>query len=170
MARQKPAAVIGPIHDNQQADQVLAELAEINRAISGHQDAMNDGIDQMKKACEARCEPFVKHKRALETSLQAYAEYHREELFASKKTVDLLFGQFGYRKSTSLKPGPKNTWAKVLEKLKRLAKRDAIRVRESVDKDELSTWSDDRLEAVGVARESKDQFWYETKEQDLSAA
>ena len=88
-----------------------------------------------------------------------YSEYNKEELFKDKKTIELTFGQFGFRQSTSISV-KKNT----LDLLKEHGFREAIKVKESVNKDILRDWSDERLALVNAKRVVKDSFWVEVKE------
>lgn len=170
MPRTKPQTIVGSIKDNKQADAVMRELAEINRTIQKAQDDLNKVIAEEKAVCESYCALKIKRKKALETSLQAYAEYNKDELFASKRSLELLYGFFGYRKSSVLKPASKVTWAMVLGKLKEMGHSKAVRTKQTVDKDELATWPDERLETIDVKRIEKDTFWYETKEEEIDAA
>lgn len=170
MARTKPQTIVGSIKDNKQADEVMRELAEINRTLQKSQDDLNKVIAEEKAVCESYCALKIKRKKALETSLQAYAEYNKNDLFGSKRSDELLYGLFGYRKSSVLKPAPKVTWAMVLGKLKQLGYTNAVRTKQAVDKDELATWPDERLQTVDVTRVEKDTFWYETKEEEIDAA
>jgi len=170
MTRSKPQSIVHTIKDNKQADEVLAELAQISRSIEASEADLNQSIAELKAETEAHCEPKIKRKKALETSLMAYAEYNKNELFKDKRSVELLYGFFGYRKSSVLKPISKTTWAMVMGKLKQLGQTNAIRTKQTVDKDELATWPTERLETIDVKRTEKDTFWYETKKEDLDAA
>jgi len=58
----------------------------------------------------------------------------------------------------------------VLGKLKQLGYTNAVRTKQTVDKDELATWPDERLQTIDVTRIEKDTFWYETKEEEIDAA
>jgi hypothetical protein len=71
MARTKPQTIVGSIKDNKHADEVMRELAEINRTIQKAQDDLNKVIAEEKAVCESYCELKLKRKKALETSLQA---------------------------------------------------------------------------------------------------
>jgi phage host-nuclease inhibitor protein Gam len=104
----------------------------------------------------------------MENGLQAFAEHRKEELFSNRRSVELDFGTLGYRRSHEVKPKPRTTWAQVLGKLKELRFHEAVRVKEAVDKDELRSWPDERLESVGARRVQKDTFWYEINAQKVA--
>ena len=71
----------------------------------------------------------------MEKDLSAYATHNRETLFKKRKSIDTLHGVFGFRKSTALKTLTGQTWTTVLEKLQSLGKKDAITVKETVNKE-----------------------------------
>ena len=104
----------------------------------------------------------------MEAGLIAYSQFNKLELFRVKRSVELDYGRIGFRKSTELKPKSKITWEMVLQRLKDLAFIEAVRTKESVDKEELQKWPDERLDMVGVRRITKDQFWYETDEEKIA--
>ncbi len=166
MARRKSINVF-PIKSTKDADEALAEVAEVQRTLVKIEADMNQQIDQIKADARLKAE-FLETKLAgLENGLQAFAEYNKSELFTKQKSLSLMHGSFGFRKSTSLKPAPKNTWAMVLGLLKEKGFPSAVRVKESCNKEVLAEWDDDRLAIVNVRRVSTDQFWYEVDESDL---
>jgi hypothetical protein len=60
----------------------------------------------------------------------------------------------------------------ILAKLKELKLTKGIRKKEEVNKEELLTWSDEKLALVGAKRHSVDEFYYETEtdKEDSEAA
>ncbi|MBF0340216.1 MAG: host-nuclease inhibitor Gam family protein [Magnetococcales bacterium] len=166
MARTKPSNVTY-IRDVQHADQVMGEMAEIKRSIEQIEGEMNAAIDQAKAASDARAEPLRKRLSAMENGLAVFAEHNREALFAAKRTLEMVFGAMGFRKSTELTTVAKTTWAMVLGRLKELAFSEAIRIKEEANKDVMREWPDERLTLVGARRVEKDTFWYELKKEDL---
>ncbi|GAU08118.1 host-nuclease inhibitor Gam family protein [Desulfoplanes formicivorans] len=166
MARQKPKNLY-PVKDLAAANKALAEIAELKRSIKARESAMNDEIDRLKAETEAAVAPLQAKMASLENGLLAFAEFNKDELFVDKRSKDLDFGCIGYRRSKEIKPMPKKTLAMVLGKLKELGFTEAIRVKESVNKDELSQWSDEKLALVHARRVEKDTFWYEIAEQEI---
>jgi phage host-nuclease inhibitor protein Gam len=75
-------------------------------------------------------------------------------LFKDKKTVQLSFGNFGYRKSTSI--SVKKT---TLELLKKLGLDRYIRVKEEPDKEAMADMDDEALAQADAVRKVKDDFF-----------
>ena len=167
MARKKPAS-IESIKDLSQANAALGEIAENRRRVAEIETHMNDVIDQAKASAAVQAAPLKARIASLEAGLIAFAEFNKLELFRVKRTRELDYGRIGYRRSTELKPKSRITWAMVLQRLKELAFGQAIRTTESVDKEELHKWPDERLDLVGVRRVTQDQFWYETDAEKIA--
>ncbi len=168
MARIKPKAKnIYPVSDNKAANAVLGEIAELKRKIAAHESAMNDDIDRVKAETEEKVAPLAVRLAAMENGLMLYAENNYDTLFESGKTKNYDFGRLGYRLSSEIKAMPKKTLAQVLGKVKELGFNEAIRIKESLNKDEMHKWPTERLELVGARRVEKNTFWYEIKEEEI---
>jgi phage host-nuclease inhibitor protein Gam len=166
MARQKPKNLY-PVKDLAAANKALAEIAEMKRTVKARENGMNDEIDRIKAETEAAVAPLQAKIASLENGLLAFAEYNKDELFVGKRSTELDFGRLGYRRSKEIKPMPKKTLAMVLGKIKELGFAEGVRTKESVNKDELSQWSDEKLALVEARRVEKDTFWYEIDEQEI---
>lgn len=172
MAREKPKAAIAPIRDLTDADNALAEIAEIDRAVEVANHQLNEDIDNMKKGVQEEIAPLLERKEMLGAGLANFAELNRTEMFKDRKSRELDFGVIGFRKSTALATIKKvcSTWKEVLGKLKQYDFRDAIRVKEEPDREVMSEWPKERLDLVGVQRVEKDEFFYEVKQEKVAAA
>lgn len=53
----------------------------------------------------------------------------------------------------------------MLGKIKEFGIKEALRVKEEVDREVLHQWAAERLDAIGCRRVEKDTFWYEIDEQ-----
>lgn len=166
MARRKPKNLY-PIKNLEHANLALAEIKELKRSLEKIEHDLNDKIDNAKAEAEAKAAPLKTRMEALENGLLAFAEFNKQEIFKGRRSIELMHGALGYRKSTEIKPKPKYTWKMVLGKIKDLGLTDAIRIKESVNKDTLRQWPNERLNLIGARRIEKDTFWYETKEEDL---
>ncbi|MBF0370678.1 MAG: host-nuclease inhibitor Gam family protein [Magnetococcales bacterium] len=155
------------VRDLEHANQVLGEIAHLKRNISAIETDMNQSIDRIKAAAEAFAAPRRSRLDALTAGLTAFAEYHKEGLFKKKRSVDLAFGHLGFRRSSEIKPKPRSKWALILNRIKELGYRDAIRIREDVNREALRDWPEERLAMVGARRMDKDLFWFELKEEGL---
>lgn len=169
--RAKPQQLIAPIGSLEDADKALAEIAEIDRIIEAANSRMNEDIDSLKKETQEIIAPHVERKDALGAGLYNFAELHKIDLFAKKKSRELDFGTIGYRKTSALELMKKisTSWKVVLERIKENKLLEAIRIKEEVDKETMSKWPSERLELVGVKREEKDEFYYETKQEAVEA-
>jgi phage host-nuclease inhibitor protein Gam len=158
--RIKPKAVI--VADAPQAEAALAEMAELDLTMELHTVEMNEAINAAKASAKAACAPLETRRKELEQALASYAELNKATLFKARKSLDLGFGVLGFRLSTCVKTVSKaTTWEMVLQKLKDFGFAEAIRIQESVDKDVLRTYPDERLATVGVKREVTDVFFIE---------
>jgi phage host-nuclease inhibitor protein Gam len=165
--RSKPNS-IKPISDLAQANEALAEIAGIKREISEIELNMNAAIDQVKAEGEAAAAPLQARIKAIEGGLQAYAEFNKKSLFAERRSKDLDHGSIGYRKSSQIKPKTRHTWEMVLGLLKDMKFASAVRTKEEVNREELATWPNERLELVGARRVEKDAFWYEIRQETIT--
>jgi phage host-nuclease inhibitor protein Gam len=164
--RQKPQFT--PITTLDECNQRLAELAEIEREMDAINYSLNEAIDLAKQEAKGAAQPLEERREQLEAALAAYAEYNKPTLFDSKKTIELLHGRFGYRKSTAIKPMKGFRIADVIEKIKVLGLKNALRTKESLNKDVMGEWADAQLNAVGAQREVQEKFWYEVKQEDVA--
>lgn len=170
--REKPKTAIAPIRDLEDANDALAEIAEIDRAIEAANSQLNQDIDNLKKGVQEDITPLAERKECLGLGLANFAELSKSELFKDRKSKDLDFGTIGYRKSTSLATIKKlcSTWKEVLGKLKEYGFKEAIRIKEEPDKEIIAEWPKERLDLVGVQRVEKDEFYYEVKQEKVTAA
>ncbi len=168
MARKKfePSLVI---RDLDHADEVLQQLGEVGRGIKTIEIQMNAAIDAAREEAAKRSAPLIQVQKELEAAIAAYGTTHKEELFRQKRSIELTFGSIGFRLSTKLAPLKGLTWKQVFGRIKNLGFLQGIRVKEEIDKDNLQTWSDDRLTLVGIRKVQTDSFWIETKEEAVPA-
>jgi len=164
MARRKPTN-LHPVRDLAEANAVLAEIAAIRRTLKTIEVELNTRIAHATKLSEAAAAKHLERLQALENGLLAFAEYNKGELFRERRSRELDFGTLGYRRSSEVKPIAKHTFAMVLGRCKDLGLMEAIRTKEELNREELHTWSAERLAMVGARRVEKDAFWFEVKEQ-----
>lgn len=164
MARKKvePTETIH-IQNLEEANNVLAQIAECQRQIDRNDTEMNGVIDNIKASAKKVNAPMVEQIRVMENGLAIFAEYQKPVLFKSKKSVELTFGVIGFRKSSKLMLKSKTTWGDVLAKLKTFKFTDDIRTKEDVDKEKVKKWPKERMDLVGVRLVEANLFFYETK-------
>ncbi len=163
MSRRKPDVLV--IGDVAGADAALAELGEIERALGGVENDMNEAIDTAKAVAEGTAAPLKERRKILESALGVFGESRKGELFKDKKSLELQFGVLGFRKSTKVLTQSKTTLAMVLERLKEFGFQDAITTKESVNKETLRGWPEERLATVGMRRVVSDDFYLELKQE-----
>lgn len=159
-----PAVVIESLDD---ADKVLREMAECARSVDKIKADMNEAIDLEKSLAAEQASPLLARHKELAESLAAYATYRKSDLFSKRKTLQRVFGRFGFRESTEIKPKAGSTWQKVLEALQAQKIYDGIRIKEEVNKEALASWTDQRLATVESRRVKSDKFWVEVDQEAL---
>ncbi len=164
--RTKPQPLI--VETLSQADEALRQLAEINREQAQIESGMNAQMDQIKATAKAQMEPLNAARKRLEDALAVFGTLKKDELFKVKRSLEMAFGTIGFRKATSLRLRAKQTWAMVLKRLQDLNLVEAIRTKAEVDKEQLRGWPEERLETVGVVRETSDEFYVELKQEAIA--
>jgi phage host-nuclease inhibitor protein Gam len=165
MARKKPTPYI--IGDLKQAEGALAEIAELERSLSTIENQMNEVIDNARARAKEASAEFVARRNELGNALAVFAQLNKVDLFAKRKSLDLGFGTIGFRQSTSLKTERKVTVEMVLERCRSYGFSEAIQTKESLNKQIMHEWPDERLATVGMTRQVKDDFFYEVHRQEL---
>jgi phage host-nuclease inhibitor protein Gam len=145
-----------------EADTLLRQMSDINAKIRAAEAAVDIAMNELKEDLKNTIEPMLEERERLEKSLAIYSEYNKQELFSDKKTIELTFGLFGFRQSTSI--SVKNS---TLELLKKHGFDDAIAVKESPNKEMMREWSEERLKLVDAKRVIEDKFWVEAKSNDV---
>jgi phage host-nuclease inhibitor protein Gam len=165
MARSKPKTLV--IVNAKQAEAAMLELAHLGRRIKAVELDAQEIIDQVKANAAAEITPLQADRKELEDALCTFATMNKGKLFKDRKSRETPYGVFGWRKATKLLTIGKIKLADVLERLRELNLKEAIRVKESVDKTALADWPDARLESVGMRRVSKDEFFIEVNEESV---
>jgi phage host-nuclease inhibitor protein Gam len=161
MARLKPGVKkIGTIED---ANLVLKEIGLLESELGAIDSEAHKAIAEIKTDAASRGEGKRKRIAELSGLLGAFAEYNKDELFHDRKSVQLSFGVFGYRKSTSI--GVKKT---TLELLKKLGLNKCIRVKEEPDKEAMAGLDDETLAQADAVRKVKDDFFCEADREEIN--
>ncbi|MDR2785051.1 MAG: host-nuclease inhibitor Gam family protein [Treponema sp.] len=161
MARLKPN--VKKIESLEDANLTLKEIGLLERELETIDGDAHRQIAEIKTAAVKEGEPIRKRITDLSALLGAYAEYSRAELFRDKKTVQVSFGVFGYRKSTSI--SVKKT---TLELLRKLGKTVFIRTKEEADKEAMAVLTDEELAMVDAVRKVKDDFFCEADKEEIN--
>ncbi|MHB9292660.1 hypothetical protein Holit_01762 [Hollandina sp. SP2] len=161
MARMKPQ--VGKINNLEDANLVLKEIGLLERELESIDAEANKQIMEIKAGAIKRGEGLRKRITDNAALLGAFAEYNRSELFKDRKSVDLSFGTFGYRKSTSI--SVKRT---TLDLLKDLHLDKFIRLKEEPDKDAMAVMTEEELAQVDAVRKVKDAFFCEANKEEIN--
>jgi len=161
MARYKPTPE--RLENLEDANDVLRNLGLLEREIETIDAEAHKQIGEIKALAAKRGEPLRKRIAELTGKIQSYAEYNKADLFKDRKSIDLTFGVFGYRKSTSI--SVKKTTVALLEKL------DLdrfIRIEKQPDKDAMKEMDDESLAQVDAVRKVKDDFFCEPNQEEVN--
>lgn len=155
------------VADLKQAEAAVAEIAEIDRSAKRILIDAQDVIDKMKSNAKKEMAPLTARRKELASAVQGFATVNKSELFKKKKSLAFAIGSIGFRQCTKLVSKTKVTMAQVLEKLKDYKYSKAIKTTETVNKEVMRGWSDEKLETVGMARKITDDFFIEIPEENL---
>jgi len=161
MARLKPQ--VGKIETLDEANMVLKEIGLLERELEAIDSDAHRQIADIKTKAAKSGEALRKRIADDSALLGAYAEYNRGDLFKDRKSVQLSFGSFGYRKSTSI-----STKKTTLELLKKLKLDKYVRVKEEADKEAMAELSDETLAQVDSVRKVKDDFFCEADKEEIN--
>lgn len=165
--RIKPVPYI--VADRAQAEGALAEMAALDRDLSGIEVEMQERIDTAKAEASQKSLALVTRRKELADAIAVFAKLNRQELFAKAKSLDLGFGVIGFRLSTKISQLRGVTVEMTLEKLRQYGLADGIRIKEELNKETALGWPDERLELVGLRRQQADTFFIEVKKDAIPA-
>ena len=168
MARIKPTPVI--IADLKQTEGALAEIAAIERELLAIESEMQETIDNAKTLAKQKSSALSDRKKVLESAVSVYATLNRKELFAKTKSLDLGIGVIGFRLSTKITQIKGVPVKMTLEKLHQFGLLEAIRIKEDLNKEVASDWPDERLQLVGLQRQTEDAFFIEINKDKVEKA
>lgn len=141
----------------------LREIGLLERELEQIDAGAQKEIAEIKGRAAKKGEPIRAKIIEVTAKIGAYAEYNKDELFKDRKSVDLTFGSFGYRKSTSI--GIKKTTIELLKKLN-LAR--YIRLKEEADKEAMVELDDEALAQVDAVRKVKDEFFVQANREEVN--
>jgi phage host-nuclease inhibitor protein Gam len=161
MARLKPQ--VGKIETLDQANLALKEIGILEKELECIDAEAHRQIAEVKTEAAKKGEDIRRRITDNSDLLGAFAAYNKGDLFKDKKTVQLSFGTFGYRKSTSI--SVKKT---TLELLKKLKLKKYVRIKEEPDKEAMASLDDDTLARVDAERKVKDDFFCEADKEEIN--
>lgn len=161
--RVKPEINMIKMNNLDEVDKAMHRIQDLKAGMTRMDLDAQKKIDDIRNVVGKKAKPIVEKMEALENGILAYAEYDKDKLFSKVKTIELIFGSIGFRKSTKI--GIKKT---TVEKLEKHGFKNAVIVKKTPNKEVLSQWSDDKLKLVDAIRTVEDNFWYEVKEEEVT--
>ncbi|WP_147613840.1 host-nuclease inhibitor Gam family protein [Treponema pectinovorum] len=161
MARYKPT--MDKLESLEDVNLALRDIGLAEKELSVIDTDANKQIAEIKTKAAKDGEKLRGRIAELSAKISAFAEYNKLELFKDKKTVDLSFGSFGFRKSTKI--SVKKT---TVELLKRLGLHNCIRIKEEADKEVMATLDDETLLQVDSVRKTTDDFFCDVNTEEVN--
>ncbi len=147
------AAVDGALRDIRECEHALTELGvDRDRRI----DAVRDEYRKM-------AEPLQNRLKKLGADVEAYVDAHRAEL--SGKSRKMNFGVVGYRISSKLVLPTAKT-AEAIATLKALGRTEFVRTTETLDRAALLRQPAEFLEQIDAYVRQRDEFYYDTTDEE----
>lgn len=162
MARRKPNKLQIVVSSVDEAQETMRKIAEHELAIETEENVADEAIAAARLKCQEDCASHLVAIKALSLGLEAFAKANKETLFsATKKSIETLFGSYGFRKSTSIKAVKGKKLADVLAAVQKLKMRKAMHVKKTLNKEYLRTLDAEALTKINARLKSEDTFWYE---------
>lgn len=151
-----------------EVDAALMEIAQAEIALTRINCDKDEQINILTEAAARVATPINGRITELREQIKQFAELNRLD-FGKAKSKRLNFGELGWRLSSTIDIKP-SAVPKVIENLRRMGMDDCVKVRESVNKDTLKTYSEERILQSGASIKTTDTFWLETdKERIINA-
>lgn len=160
LVRKHPWMTVTTIATWEGADRALGVLRLIAARLDGVNATFDARIQALQEQKAARAADLLEHRKRIEELLEGFAPGARRSMPATRKSMKLVHGVIGWRKSAAkLKY---TTSAKyTMQALKARGHTDCVKVKESIDKAALKKLSDTERAHVGVALVSSEVFFYE---------
>lgn len=162
MATRKRIATPQQIKNLDEANAALAEIGKLQLALEAIDGKASERIGKIKEGAAKAGEDARNRIQELDAALALFAEYNKTDLFRDKKTINLSYGNIGFRLST--KVSVKKTTLDLLKKLFP----QGLRIKEEIDKEELKNWGDSQLAQVDAAKVEQDTFFYEVNREEVN--
>ncbi len=145
----------------EEVQQALREIGEIDLKIEAEEAEMTKRVNEIKEKAQTTVAPLVERRKVLEEHIELFAEARKKDDFSEKKSMDLIFGEIGFR-STGGGIRVKSVKSTV-EALLSLGEnyRHLLITEHKPNKEALEGVTDDFLKKIGCTRPKKtDKFWY----------
>ena len=155
------------IDDLQRAEGALAEMAAIDGKLAKAEVDLNKSIEAAKAKASEVGAPLLSRRKELEGALKSFAKRQQSVLFTGKQSCDLGFGSIGFRNGKKLVQMDGISQDFTLKKLRELGFSEAINVTETIAKEKMEKWPEERLGLVGVRWKESTNFFVEVNKEKI---
>ena len=156
-----------PLQSFTDVDIHLRELAKLESHLTTEEARMNEQINKIKEAFDAKTSSDRAQKSLLESEIESFCTSQKKE-FDKNRTKKLAFGEVYFRMTTPKvnQLNRKFTVKTTIEFLKKLYKNKYIRTKEEIDKERIledytaEKIDDSKIAAVGLRIDQEDRFGY----------
>jgi len=142
----------------ERAELLLTQIAAANDQIAWQERRVEEEMQAIRSRHEGPLAKFKEVREAYEKELIKFMKKHKAVLFDGTDQVDLKMGILLHGQEDKVKI-PRNA----LEKIKAQGWKEAIKTAESVDREVVENWPDERLIVIGAERKPVEVFDYELK-------
>ena len=148
----------------EEADFILKEMCELESKIEAIDNESNEKIAKLKETAAAEGKPLRDRYKSCVKAIEAYARYFRGEIFNDKKSLVRAFGTFGFRKA----PDAISVTKETADLLQKHGLEQYVRTKIEPDKEAMLSLDDETLAKVGAAKKQKEDFFVETKREQVN--
>jgi phage host-nuclease inhibitor protein Gam len=167
--RTKKPVIIGVTQEK--AEQAFSDFAKADARISKINADMDVQITKIRDKYAEELSYLEADKERAFDILQVYSTENRDTLFTKKKSIETVYGTYGFRRSNpSLKPMKGFTWIAVANLLEKIAPA-YIRKKIEADKDKLLADREtlgDKMAEYGVKVVQEETFFVERKTEEAA--
>lgn len=156
------------LHSWDDVDATMKQYAACERVMGDLNNDMNTELDEIKKKYAALAKPVQERLDHYGEDVRQYVTENRTDM--EGKTKELNFGRTGFRISTKLKYSKGIKAGDVVAALLRLKLTDCVKTTQTVIADTLKKKPVDVLDEVGAFLDKSDEFWFETKREEIQPA
>lgn len=136
---------------------LLKEMADCQVYVNRLEAKMNGEISDIKERYGKMSGESLEKIDSIRENILLFVAEHKKE-FTDTKSREFTFGRVGLRKSTEIIT--RNVKA-IMEALKAHGMQDCINVKESINKDVLKNYTDEKIESVGAKRRESERAYLE---------
>lgn len=162
MARYKPNT--GELQKLEDVDRALKELCGLEAEIERIDSEAEKQIAVIKAKTAEAGKGLRERVKEISATIKAFCDYHKNEYFKDKKSLNLSFGTIGYR----MTPPSISITKQTLTLMKQLGLVGYIRVKEDVDKEALLSLDDETLSQIEAVRKQKNEFFIQPKREQIN--